>query len=99
MNDRIRHVLTRRASLASLGGAALTTLVSQRPAGSKKRRTSTTAKARKRCQTQSGQCVTLLATTCQADTATCLRAQIECCPIAGRCDLTGFFNCLAVVQA
>lgn len=95
MNERSFDALTRRASLFTLGVVGLGVLVNPSAAAAKKKKDD--KKARKRCRAQVAQCTTLVTDGC-ADNPECLKG-LDCCDFAGRCDFTGFLNCLLATVA
>jgi hypothetical protein len=97
MNHGSFDALTRRASLATLGGVGMTALVHPVSTAAKSKNKKSDKKARQKCQTQVEQCTTLVKDACNDDLH-CL-TQLDCCEFAGRCDFTGFLNCLIAKQA
>jgi CDP-diacylglycerol pyrophosphatase len=88
MTDHPFDTLTRRASLLTMGAgvAALAAPVAAqaRKAGNK---------ANKKCKKQVGQCRKSVIDTCEGNQE-CEDAQLPCCEFLGKCNFTGFANCL-----
>jgi hypothetical protein len=98
MKDVSFDTLTRHASRLSLGTAGLTGLAAQPnpvTADSKKRNGNKKAnkKAKRKCQSQVGQCVSNMASVCNGDPA-CLAKSELCCAFFGNCDLSAWLVCL-----
>jgi hypothetical protein len=99
MNAHSFDALTRRASLAVLSAAGLTTLTAPFVATAKKnknRRKNKNDKAKKKCRAQIDQCADLVALRCTLDPDECTEA-IECCELLGNCDFAGYLNCSILV--
>jgi hypothetical protein len=91
---------SRRVSLGSLSVATLAALAgplvaSARKKGKKKRNGSgnINRKADQKCKQQKQQCFDFLEPFCAGDEQ-CAVDAIRCCPLAGECDVNGFFLCL-----
>jgi hypothetical protein len=100
MNDVSFDTLTRHASRLSLGADGLTgpaTLPTPVTANAKKRNASKKAnkKAKQKCQSQVGQCVSNMAPFCTGNPA-CLAKVELCCAFFGSCDLSGWTVCLGI---
>jgi hypothetical protein len=93
MTRQAFETLTRRASLAALGAAGLTSLGSRNLASAKKKKTKKKGDVNKLCKKQVGQCFTIFATPCAADPI-CLARVERCCPKIGTCDFSGLIECL-----
>ena len=87
---RAASALTRRTSLAALGGAAI---LGTRPqvSAAKKGGASCSKKLKKRCTSNADQCNANGAILCQGD-ASCLATLAFCC---NQCFSAGFVQCLA----
>ena len=88
MQARTFDRVTRRASLLALGAAGLAGVFARtatEPAAAKK-------KQNHACKKQTDQCVAVFTPGCAGDPA-CLATLDLCCPIIGRCDFNGLFDC------
>lgn len=90
--------LSRRLALLALSSVGLRAFAapSTTEARKKKRKPKQTVgeKAKQKCLQQVEQCVGFLSTICEDD-ADCLALAQRCCPVAGTCDVEGFFTCLS----
>jgi hypothetical protein len=104
MNMRIVHdaarattALTRRRSLATLGGAALAAALStSRPAEAAKAGKKAKKRVKKTCQRQDGQCAAFFTELCEEDPCEpeALEAALACCAILRTCDAGDFMACI-----
>jgi hypothetical protein len=85
--------LTRRTSLFGLGAGMLTLASPLTARARNTRNKKIKKKARKKCQSQVGQCETEVHETCE-DSQACLDAQLPCCLTLATCNLVSFFACL-----
>jgi hypothetical protein len=96
MNNVSFDTLTRHASRLSLGAAGLTSLAAQpTPVIADAKKRNANKKAKQKCQSQVGQCVSNTASLCNGDAA-CLAKTELCCAFFGSCDLPGWIACLGV---
>jgi hypothetical protein len=85
--------LTRRTSVFGLG-AGMLALAGPLAASAKNTKSKKIKKkARKKCQSQVGQCEAEVREVC-GDDQTCVDAQLRCCPTLATCNLFSFFACL-----
>lgn len=84
--------LTRRTSLAALFATGLTGILARPQAADAKQ--SAAKKAKKKCKKQEGQCVVSLSPICNGDPG-CTAVIQQCCDFTSRCDIAGFFTCIA----
>jgi len=93
MNDGSFDALTRRASIVTLSTAGLAAaLADPFTARANKKGGKNKKKCKNPCSTQVGQCTTTIATLCAGEPS--CQDSLQCCPILGRCDFSGFFACL-----
>lgn len=88
MAERAARGVSRRGSLLALGAAGL--------AGAFAGAEVDTAKAKhnkNRCKKQTEQCISVFTPGCNGK-PDCLATVDRCCPIIGRCDFNGFFDCV-----
>lgn len=88
LTQRAAHGVSRRVSLLSLGAAGLAGVFAGISAD--------TAKAKHKkspCKKQTDQCVSVFTPGCNGK-PDCLATLDRCCPIIGRCDFNGFFDCV-----
>lgn len=90
MNGQSFDHLTRRASLATLGIAALSGVLGHAPATSAKQ--SAGKKARKKCKNQVSQCLSRISQLCEND-AGCQQTLPACCQQLSGCDFNAFLIC------
>lgn len=99
MIDEAAHVvaLTRRRSLAALGGAALTAaLIAPRHVKAGKAGKKAKKKVKKTCKRQDNQCAAFFTDLCEADPCEpeALEAALACCAILRTCDAGEFMACM-----
>jgi hypothetical protein len=85
--------LTRRTSLFGLGAGMLTLASPPTTRAKNTKNKKIKKKARKKCQSQVGQCETEVREMC-GDYQACVDAQLPCCPTLATCNLVSFFACL-----
>lgn len=91
MNTRSLDTLTRRASLAVLGGLGAAGLVATEPPAASGK-SSARKKSRKRCKKDTAACLVTLRAACakDIDVEACVTAFTPCCEA---CSANGFFDC------
>lgn len=95
MNDQSFDHLTRRATLATLGVAALTGVLGQASATSAKQRAG--KKARKKCKNQVSQCQSRVSLLCENNDG-CVQSLTACCQQLDACDFNAFLICATAQQ-
>ena len=92
LTQRAARGVSRRASLLALGAAGLAGARGLRRCrgGEQPAKHKTNA-----CKKQTDQCVSVFTPGCAGD-PDCLATLDRCCPIIGRCDFNGFFDCVEV---
>lgn len=95
MDEQSFDQLTRRASLATLGVAALAGLLAQAPATSAKQRSA--KKAKKKCKNQVSQCLSRVSLLCENDPG-CQQSLPACCQQLSTCDFNAFLLCATAPQ-
>ena len=84
--------LTRRTSLVALIASGVAGALALPQATDAKQ--SVAKKAKKKCKKQEGQCVVSLSPICNGDPG-CTAVIQQCCDFTSRCDIAGFFTCVA----
>lgn len=95
MDEQSFDHLTRRASLATLGVAALAGVLGHAPAMSAKQRSG--KKAKKKCQNQVSQCLSRVSLLCENDPG-CQQTLPACCQQLSTCDFNAFLICATAPQ-
>ena len=90
-------ILTRRASLVSVGTAGVAALAAPiATAGKKKKRKKIKGDVFKHCKQQEVECAFVVESECQGDTD-CLLQGLQCCERLATCDIVGFVDCLVAI--